>query len=47
MILENIEERLVDSDVSIVFMEKMEVLLVLIVFIFSYLFVLLILSIIV
>ena len=46
MILENTEERVLDSDVTIVFMEKMEVLLVLMVFIFSLLCVLLILSII-
>ena len=46
MILDNAEERVLGSDVSIVFMEKMEVLLVLMVFIFSLLCVLLILSII-
>ena len=44
MILENNEEPVLDSDVTIIFMEKMEVLLVLMVFIFSLLFVLLILS---
>ena len=34
MILESPEERVLDSDVTIVFMEKLEVLLVLMVFIF-------------
>jgi hypothetical protein len=45
MILENMEEHVRDPDVRIVFMEKMEMLLVLMVFIFSMLCVLLILSI--
>ena len=46
MILENTEEPVLDSDVTIVFMEKIDVLLVLMVFILSLLFVLLIISII-
>jgi hypothetical protein len=44
MILENTEEPVFDSDVSIIFMEKIDVLLVLMVYIFSLLFVLLIIS---
>ena len=47
MMLDNSEELLLDSDVTIVFMEKVEVLLVLMGFIFSILCVLVILSIIV
>ena len=46
MILENTLEPVLDSDVTIVFMEKIDVLLVLMVFILSLLFVLLIISII-
>ena len=47
MMLDNSEELLLDSDVTIVFMEKVEVLLVLMGFIFSILCVLVILSILV
>ena len=46
MMLDNSKEHLLDSDVTIVFMEKVEVLLVLMGFIFSILCVLVILSII-
>ena len=47
MILNNYKEHLLDSDLTIVFMEKVEVLLVLMGFIFSILSVLVILSILV
>ena len=47
MFLDNYEEHLLDSDVTIVFMEEVEVLLVLMGFIFLILCVLVILSILV